>query len=138
MESVKTSPYLNFNGNCLEAMEFYKSAVGGKLDVQKYKDAPMNVPDGHKDKVIHSRLEFDGGLVMAADMMPGGEAKLGNAIHILIDVKDPKVGERYFNNLAQGGQVTMPWAETFWGAQFGQLVDKFGIYWMVNCEKEGK
>lgn len=128
------NPYLAFNGNCREAMTFYKKALDGELTLQTFGESPVEVSPEHKDKVMHAILTFGNAIIMASDGMPGHEVKPGNSVNLSIAALTVEDGERMFNNLSAGGTVTMPWNKTFWGAMFGMFTDKFGMDWMINVE----
>ncbi len=140
MKSV--SPYLNFNGNCCQAMLFYKDVFGGELALMTFGDGPMEVPESAKDKIMHATLVQNGVVIMAADSnMPGQAAAIiGSNISLSIDCTSLDEIERYYASLAEGGQITMPIQDTFWGARFAMVTDKFGIGWLFNYEypKEAK
>lgn len=124
-----------FNGTCEEAIDFYVKSLGGeKIFVQYYEDAPEEIPGVDKKKVMHASMKFSGGIIMASDSSPKYEVKSGDNVQLSIGIDDAATAEKYFNNLAEGGKVTMPMQETFWAARFGMLTDKFGINWMINCE----
>jgi PhnB protein len=134
---MRLVPYLSFNGNCEEALNFYKKNLNGKiLAIQRFGDAPMNVPPAMKKKVLHSSLQFGDNIIMASDSIPKNKIKQGNGMHLSVDVKDVKTINAVFKKMSAGGKVTMPLQDTFWGARFGMLVDKFGISWMFNCDKK--
>jgi PhnB protein len=134
---MRLVPYLSFNGNCEEALNFYKKNLNGKiLAIQRFGDAPMNVPLAMKKKVLHSSLQFGDNIIMASDSIPKNKIKQGNGMHLSIDVKDVKTINAVFKKMSAGGKVTMPLQDTFWGARFGMLVDKYGISWMFNCDKK--
>jgi PhnB protein len=136
MSQTQLSPYLNFEGNTKEAMEFYHQILGGKLDLQPFKDAPgMEVPAGYEDKIVHARLESDGIIIMASEGMPDRSVTFGDNINLSLMGSDKAKLTEIFNALAEGGEVTMPLAGQFWGDTYGSLKDKFGIYWMVNISK---
>ena len=127
--------YLNFDGETKEAMNFYKKCLDAKLDLQTFGDIPGGGgPPGSENRTMHARLEKDGAVIMASDSMPGQKVVMGNNFSINIDCGSVAEQDKYFNALAAGGKVTMPLQETFWGARFGMLVDKFGVQWMLNCE----
>ena len=130
------NPYLTFAGNCRKAMTFYKEALDGELDVMTFEGAPVDIPEEQKNNVMHASLKFGDALIMASDSMPGQQVDNGNSVHISISSTDVEEAEKFFNNLAKGGTVLMPFEKTFWGAKFGMLTDKFGISWMVNCQLE--
>ncbi len=136
MSKVMLNPYLNFNGNTAEAMEFYHSVFGGKLEMQKFSDAKgMEVPAGYEDKILHSKLESDEVVLMASEGKPDTDVVFGDNISMSLMGSDHDKLAEIFNALAEGGEVTMPLALQFWGDTFGELTDKFGIHWMVNITK---
>jgi PhnB protein len=129
--------YLNFSGNTQEAMEFYKSVLGGELTIQTFGQAKMAKDPKDENRVMHAALKTDGFVLMASDTMPGKEAEVGNNVHLSLNgvagEKDRMTG--IFEKLSEGGRVVMPLGEQFWGDTFGMLVDKFGIHWMMNISK---
>ena len=134
---LQLDTYLFFDGNCADAMRFYERTLGGKLDMMTHGDSPMaaQMPPGsaNRNRILHARLELDGGrLLMASDAMAGQpyEGMKGFSLSLIY----PTVSEanRMFAALAEGGQITMPIAKTFWAEAFGMLVDRFGTPWMVN------
>lgn len=129
-------PYLNFDGNCKDAFNFYATLFGGQLDVQTFGESPMadQAPDGAKDRVMHARLTADNMLLMGSDALPNQYQK-PQGFMITIDVDDAPTAERVFSKLTDGGAVVMPIQETFWAERFGMGVDRFGIPWMVNSMK---
>lgn len=131
-------PYLNFNGNCREAMEFYKSCFGGELFIQTFGQAPMDAAPEAKDRIMHARLTSGELNLMASDTMPGQSVTEGSNVTLSVHSKTREEQEKYFNTLSESGNVTMPMADTFWGAYFGMLTDKFGIHWMFNFENGNK
>lgn len=134
---MDTNVYLHFDGNCEQAFQFYEQVLGGKIQhVSKFGGSPMDgqVPAEWKDKVLHGRMTVGNQTIMASDAPPGRYSK-PRGFSINIGLKDAAEAERIFAALADGGQVHMPIAETFWAVRFGMLVDKFEIPWMVNVEK---
>lgn len=131
------NPYLNFNGNCEEAFNFYKGVFGGDfLDLQRYKDAPPDdrLLESEIDWIMHVSLPIgDGDILMGSDSPSNiGKITIGNNFHISIQTEDNEETDRLYTGLSEGGQVTMPLQHTFWGARFGMFVDKFGVHWMIN------
>jgi PhnB protein len=126
--------YLFFDGNCADAMRFYERTLGGKLSLMTHAESPMaaQTPPGSADRIMHARLDFDGGMLMASDWMAG--QPYGGMKGFSLSLIYPTAAEarRMFDTLAQGGQVTMPMDKTFWAEAFGMLVDRFGTPWMVN------
>jgi len=128
-------PYLHFNGTCDEALKFYAEAFNGKVtQIQRFGDAPMQVPDAQKNNVMHARFEAENIRFMASD----GLEKLtpGHSVQLSIDFTDRAEMERVWAKLEKGGTVKMPLGDQFWGARFGMLEDRFGIRWMLNSENK--
>jgi PhnB protein len=126
------NPYLTFDGNAREAMEFYRSVFGGDLTINTFGD--FGAPDpALADKVMHAALTTPKGyLLFASDNAPGMEFTQGNTITVSLS-GDPGEGlEEVWEKLADGGTVTMPFEKQMWGDLYGQLVDKFGTPWMVD------
>lgn len=138
--------YLTFNGNCKEAFDFYQSVLGGAFPyVGKFGDMPPSeeqpMPEEDKDKIMHISLPVSKEtMLMGSDSGSewGANLKQGNNFSISLNVDSREEAERLFNGLSEGGQVTMPLADTFWGAYFGMWTDKFGINWMVNYDDPAK
>jgi PhnB protein len=131
------NPYLNFNGNCREAIEYYKSCFNGEIESMmtfaEAGDAGGNDPS-YAGKIMHAVLRAGSIFLMASDCPPGASVQSGTNITLNIDFADAGTQDKVFNKLATGGKITMPLQDTFWGSRFGMLVDKFGVNWMVNCE----
>lgn len=128
-------PYLTFAGNCQEAMNFYKACLNGEIvSTQTFGEANMPVDEPYKQKIIHAEFKAEGVVFFASDGMPDFKAIPGNMVTLTINLDNLQEEERIFNALAAGGSVTMPLQKTFWGATFGQLIDRYGIQWMFNCE----
>lgn len=131
--SVLINPYLNFSGNAREAMEFYRAAFGGTLNLTTFKDGGMSSGPADEDLVMHSQLDGDNGItLMASDTPPGWEFKLGNNVSISLSGKDEAALHGYWDKLSPGGNVTMPLEKAPWGDTFGMCTDKFGVQWLVN------
>jgi PhnB protein len=131
------SPYLFFAGNTEEAFTFYRSVFGGDFTtLQRYKDTPEagKVPEKEREKLMHVSLPAGkGNSLMAADALESmGQLIVGNNFHLLLEAESKDEAEKLFKGLSSGEKVTMPLNDTFRGAHFGMLVDKFGIEWMVN------
>jgi PhnB protein len=134
---MELNTYLMFHGNCRQALEFYEQALGAHIEsVFTYAGSPMDAatPPDWRDKIMHARVTIAGQIVMASDAPPDRQQKHGG-FSMSISVTDTAEAERIFHALAAGGQTHMPLQETFWAKRFGMLVDRFGIPWMVNCEK---
>jgi PhnB protein len=133
--------YLNFAGTCRQAMEFYRDAIGGEIISMQYmSDVPgQEIPNAFQHYVMHAEYRCEHIHLMASDIMPEHPAiQTGNNVHLSINSTDLEEQARIFERLSDGGVVTMPLEDTFWGARFGMLVDQFGISWMMNCELNGQ
>lgn len=131
------TPYLFFEGNCNEAMTFYKEVFGGELSLMTVGESPMAEKMPHKkDNVMHAAIMIDGNLmIMASDtMMEGQTAEMGEGVYNTVICSTKEEAESFFNKLADGGTVTMPFEEAFFG-WFGSLTDKFGVKWMLEFDK---
>ncbi|MBV8799874.1 MAG: VOC family protein [Alphaproteobacteria bacterium] len=134
---MEINPYLNFNGNCGEAFQFYAKVLGGKdLRIMTFADAPPGMPVTRetKNQVMHARFRVGDTMIMGSDG-PGGRYNKPQGYAVNIGVDTPEEADRIFAALAEGGNVGMPIAETFWAKRFGVVTDRFGTHWMVNCEK---
>ncbi len=132
---IGVQPYLNFNGNCEEAINFYKDVLGGDiLFMQRYGESPMKGM-GDDNSVMHCTLKIGDSNIMASDNPPGQPATIGSNISLAIGSNDAAGAEVMFQRMAEGGNVTMPMQETFWAERFGMLTDRFGVNWMFNCDK---
>lgn len=130
-------PYLNFNGDCEAAFNFYAEVLGGRIEtMMKNSDSPdaAQTPAGWQDKILHAYLTVGDAVLMASDAPPGMYSR-PQGVYVSIGLSDPAEAERIYNALAEGGTVQMPLEETFWAARFAMLIDRFGTPWMINCEK---
>lgn len=136
---MQINPYLLFTGQCEEAFRFYEELLGGKIGfLQTYADSPgaEHVPPEWRGKVMHARMTTPGGVLMGSDPPPGRQQKQ-QGFSVSVSVDDPAEAERIYYALAEGAvAVTMPIQETFWARRFGMVTDRFGVPWMINCEKE--
>ncbi len=142
---MKIHPYLNFQGNTEEVMRFYADVLGAKLsEIHRFGSMPQEggfeLTAEQKNLVLHVGIEFsDGQMIMASDMLEGMGPKRveGNNISISYHPESKQEADRVFKALAEGGTITMPIADQFWGDYFGSLTDRFGINWMVNYSDLG-
>ena len=133
---MKLIPYLHFNGNCEEALNTYAKIFDGVAQVtSRFGDtSAFQVPEEFKNKVMHGNVTFDGNTIFMSDCGPGRVVIHGDGTAMSIGLDDEAKTQKIFDQLAEGGTVVMPLAKQFWGATFGQLVDKYGIRWMLNCQ----
>jgi len=131
--------YLNFDGNCRQAMRFYERCFGGELSLMPFSEMQGgNFPPEAKDRIMHARLSKGTAvLLMASDTMPGHgyDFRQGSNFSIMVPCESAEEIDKLFAALGENGQVTMPLQNTFWSARFGMLTDQFGINWMLNFEK---
>lgn len=129
--------YLFFNGNCEEAMNFYKDHLGGTIQaMMRYSDSPMQTSEANRNKIMHGTMEIMGATVMFSDGDEKRNVNMGDNFSLSLNFKTDGDMQRSFDALSgNGGTVTMPLQDTFWGAKFGMCIDKFGINWMFNHEK---
>jgi PhnB protein len=134
----KMNPYLIFEGNCRQAMEFYKQCLGGEISMMTYAEAPgVNVEPQFKNWVIHARITNKSFVLMASDTRPGWKVQRGNGYDISIDCESIEEIEKIFKALSDKGQVAMPLEETFFAQRFAMFTDQFGVSWMLNLDKKG-
>ena len=139
----KVSTYLNFSGNAEEAFNFYRSVFGGTFinGIMHMKDMPKSptnpeVPDDEKDLILHIELPITGGHVLLGGDGPpsmGFDLEFGSNIQIVLEPNSRTETEMLFKGLSEGGKVTMPMQDMFWGAYYGSCIDKFGVQWMFSC-----
>lgn len=134
-------PYLFFNGNCEEAVEFYRKALGAEVQMtMRFKDSPDTpppgtVPPGYEDKIMHTSFKVGQSVIMASDGCSNEKTNF-NGFSLSLSLATQAEAEKAFAALSQGGQVNMPLTKTFWSPCFGMLQDKFGIGWMITVFPE--
>lgn len=137
---LTVNPYLTFNGNCEEAFEFYSAALSRPLaSLSRFGDMPQDsgrpLSEEDKKKVLHATLPIsDETILMGSDTVGNDSPQMGTNISLSINVDARPDADRIFKALSEGGTVTMPLQDTFWGAYFGMWTDKFGIHWMINYD----
>lgn len=137
---LQINPYLVFNDNCEAAFNFYKSVFGGEFnDMNRFGEMPaiegQEMPEELKNKIMHVSYNIGSSVLMGSDSNPmQGNVAFGQNISLSINAESKEEADKVFAGLADGGQITMPIQNTFWGAYFGMCTDKFGIMWMVNFD----
>lgn len=131
------TPYLLFDGDCAEALEFYAAVFGGEVSVQRFADSPVNVPADKQNHVMHGEMRAGDLTLMATDGM-GEEPRIDNSNTVSLSVAPSTVDEggAIFDQLAAGGMVLMKYEKQFWGDTFGMVADRYGIRWMVNAQAQ--
>jgi PhnB protein len=130
---MEVQAYLNFDGRCDEALEFYQKAIGAKVGmVMRFKDAPDRsmITPGNENKVMHAQLQVGDTRILASDGRCTGKAGF-HGIALALSANSEAEADKLFSGLAEGGQVQMPLAKTFFSPRFGMLSDKFGVGWMI-------
>jgi PhnB protein len=132
------NPYLSFDGNCADAMRFYERVLGGKIEgMMTAGQSPMadQIPPGNADRIMHCALALEGGVLMGADAMNCGDGQPYQGMKgfsLTLSYKEAAEARAVFDQLADGGKVTMPLQKTFWAESFGMLTDRFGTPWTIN------
>ncbi|HJT21610.1 MAG TPA: VOC family protein [Nitrospira sp.] len=134
---MRIQPYLYFNGHTENALDFYKRALGAKVTMMmRFKESPETpppdtVPKGWGEKIMHSNFSIGDTHVMASDGCSDGQSKF-EGFSLSLAVANETEADRCFNALAEGGNVQMPLAKTFWSPRFGMVTDRFGVSWMIG------
>ena len=133
--ATQLNPYIHFNGKCREAMIFYHNCLGGELSMQKVSESPMaaQMPSEMGGNIMHSSLTREAVVIMASDMCTNPIK--GNDVTLCLNFNNDEDVNLIFNKLSEGGQVKTQLHQTFWGATYGEITDKFGINWMFNSSK---
>ena len=130
--ATRLNPYLHFSGNAREAMEFYRSVLGGQLDVMTFGDAGGGGGEYPDDGVMHAFLRTADGLELMASDGHDPDAAGPDRLSLSVSGDDEATLRRWFEALAEGGQVDVPLEKQVWGDVFGQVTDRFGMRWLVN------
>lgn len=134
------NPYIHFTGNAREAMEFYKSVFGGELTLSTFGEFQMpGIEPDEADKIMHGQLTTSAGLTLMGADTPASMQSVEEGTRITVSLSGSEADDlrTYWDGLAEGGTVTLPLEVSPWGDAFGQLVDRFGIDWMVNIAGAG-
>jgi PhnB protein len=131
---TQINPYLVFNGNCREAMAFYKQCLGGELTMQTVEESPMahKWPAAVQKNILHASLVNGRIVLLGSDMAGPGGAVRGNTISLALNCSSDEEIEAFFSNLAEGGKVSHP-LHKFFDGTIGALTDRFGMNWVLKC-----
>jgi PhnB protein len=132
---IGLSVYLAFDGDCAQAMEFYKSIFGGNLELMTFENSPMPVDEEYKKRILHAVLKSDLVFFMASDILPGQPFIKGTNYSMSLNFTEPDEQAAVWEKLSENAVIPMPLQDTFWNARFGMLIDKFGINWMLNYDR---
>lgn len=134
---MQVQPYVFFDGRCDEALEFYRKAVGAEVTMlMRFKDSPVphdagtGAPAPAGDKVMHASVRIGESTILVSDGHAQNRPEFRGFALSLTAATDPEA-QRLFSALSQGGKVQMPLGKTFFSSQFGMLVDRFGVMWMI-------
>jgi PhnB protein len=134
---MQVQPYLNFDGRCEEAVEYYRRAVGAEVTtLMRFKDSPepcSGMAPGSENKVMHSSFSIGDTMVMASDCHCQGKPSF-QGFSLSLNPSSETEAQRLFNALSDGGQIQLPLTRTFFSPSFGVVVDKFGISWMIMVQ----
>ena len=135
---ARLNPYLNFNDNCREAMNFYKDCLGGELIITTVGESPMaaQMPPAMKDSILHSSLRIGDNMLMGSDMRKK-QLTDGDTVSLCINCTSEDEQNRFYKNLSAGGTINEPLGEMPGGAKIGMLTDKFGKQWILYFDKNG-
>lgn len=134
---AQINSYLTFKGNCREAMTFYQKCLGGDLAFQTIGESPLSekMPKKMKACILHATLSKNDLVLMGSDMVSESGLIKGNAVSLSINCDSKEEIKAFYKRLSKGGKTDHPLEETFWGALFGDLTDKFGNHWLLNYNK---
>jgi PhnB protein len=137
---TQINSYLTFNGNCREAMTFYKECLGGKLTFQTVGKSPLSekMPKQMKNCILHATLKKDALVLMASDMVSEKGLIKGNSVSLSLNCSSEEEIKNCYAKLSAGGTATHQLEDSFWGALFGDLTDKFGNHWILNYNRNQK
>ncbi len=135
MSKIHVSPYVNFQGQAREALEFYQQTLGGKLDLYTVDKQGASKPATPGESITYGRLDAEGALILASDGHPDYPAKVGENMALALGGTDKDRITAIFNGLAEGGTVKMPLTKQPWGAEMGWLADKFGMNWTISIDQ---
>jgi PhnB protein len=134
---MQVIPYIFFNGNCREALDFYATVLNGKIEtIMTHGESPAsgNVDESWQSKILHARLTVGDRAILASDSPPQFGKVTPSGFYVTLEIATPEEADRVFNTLAEGGTVRMPIGQTFWARRFAMLVDRFDIPWMISCK----
>lgn len=137
---TQINSYLTFGGNCREAMHFYKDCLGGELAIQTIGDSPLadKMPAAMKDCILHATLTNGSLILMGSDMVGEKGLQKGNAVSMAINCSSEEEIQSFYEKLSAGGTKDHALEQSFWGATFGDLTDKYGNHWLLSFEKKKK
>jgi len=138
MSIKKLNPYIHFDGCAADAIKHYERALGAQVEViMRYGDAPqIQCAASDKERVMHACLRIGDERLMISDQSSDMTAARDSNVSVMLDEDNVECLQLKFEALAAGGKVTVPLHESFWGSKFGMLTDRFGVQWMLNCDRK--
>ena len=138
-DTMQIQSYLTFNGNCREAMLFYQACLGGDLKFQTIGESPLSekMPAKMKECILHATLTRGELAILASDMVPSSGLIKGNAVSLSLMCNSGAEARDCYNKLSEGGTQDHPLEDSFWGALFGDLTDKYGNHWLIHSNTPG-
>ncbi|MBK8505808.1 MAG: VOC family protein [Saprospiraceae bacterium] len=135
---ARINSYLTFKGNCREAMTFYQNCLGGDLNFQTIGESPIadKMPPLMRESILHATLSKEGWILLASDMVADEGLIVGNAVSLMLDCDSEQEINHCYERLSSGGQKTHPLEFSFWGAFFGDLIDKYGNRWLLHYQNQ--
>lgn len=132
----QATPYLSFNGNAREALEYYKEVFEGEiLNLQTFGDADYPTPPKADNRIMHAQFKKDDLFFMASDSFSDGDIQTGNHISLVLEFESVDEIQRVYDHLSNKGTVLMELQDTFWGAKYAKVKDPYGIVWDLNMTK---
>ncbi|PLR67326.1 MULTISPECIES: VOC family protein [Bacillaceae] len=132
----QATPYLMFNGNAKEALEYYKGVFGGEIaEIQTYGEADYPTPPEADNRIMHARFKKDDLLLMVSDAFPGQSVDVGSNISLVLEFESDDEIRTVYSALIEKGSIYMELQDTFWGATYAKVKDAYGITWDLNYEK---
>ncbi|WP_017729312.1 VOC family protein [Halalkalibacterium ligniniphilum] len=132
----QVTPYLTFDGQAREALAYYKEAFEGEIiDIQTFGEADFPTPPEANDRIMHARFKKGELFFMVSDTFPGQSIDVGNNISLALEMTSEEEIQRIFDALRQEGSIIMELQDTFWGAKYAKVKDKYGVIWDLNYTK---
>ncbi|KAB2328580.1 VOC family protein [Cytobacillus depressus] len=132
----QATPYLYFNGNAREALEYYKEVFEGEIsNLQTFGDADYPTPPEADDKIMHAQFRKDDLFLMASDSFTNDSVQIGNHISLALELESEEEIQKVYDRLIKKGNVLMELQDTFWGAKYAKVKDDFGVIWDLNMTK---
>ncbi len=133
---MKIQAYLSFKGQCQEALNFYQSIFGGKIEnKQTYEGKEIDIPENYRKNLQHAELKGKGFHFMAYDAAPDTALTSGTTVQMSIDLDTKEEAKKVFDALSSSGRIHTPFQETSWDAYYGRCTDQYDVNWMINCAK---